>query len=98
MSARAFFDIGTLDAPGHCNHRAIVELNTTAAYRAIKGIDGDRLTQQDLAEFIEDWQDAIKAFEKPGDETTMSLKAAAEAIRNVTITEQSKADHGVQSS
>lgn len=97
MSAEAIFDIGTKDAPGHCKHIAFLGLMETSAYKTFTRIEGERITQQSLAEFLEDWSSDISVYEHYGDSAEMDVKVAAEAVRNVTIVEQSKADHGVQS-
>lgn len=95
MGAEAIFDIGSIEAPGHCRHSAELHLNETAAYNAIRKIDGKRLTQADLAEFIEDWPSAVMYINMDG-EPAMASKAAAAAIRDVTVKENSESSHQVQ--
>ena len=62
MSAAAILNFGTTDAPGHCDSKATVKLDQTAPYTALLEIVNKRLTQRELAEFIEDWRSFITCW------------------------------------
>ncbi|WP_211828702.1 DUF2303 family protein [Kistimonas asteriae] len=94
MKAEIVFDLGTLGQPGHQRHKASLSLTRTAAYRALMQINGERVDQKKLAEWIEDWAENIKAHDTAGD--SMSAKTAAAAIRRMTIEQVRKVESEVQ--
>lgn len=91
MSARSVFNIGTLDNPGHADNVSTIKLKQTAPFRALLAIDGDRLNQKQIAEWLEDWSDYLAAFDADG--KTMSIAQAAQAVRRITIQQATQADH-----
>lgn len=91
MSARSVFNIGTLDKPGHADNVAGITLKKTAPFRALLDVNGDRLNQKQIAEWLEDWSDFLTAFDASGE--TMTIAQAAQAVRRVTIQQSSQADH-----
>ncbi|MDQ9129727.1 DUF2303 family protein [Serratia fonticola] len=91
MSARSVFNIGTLIAPGHADNVATVKLKKTAPFRALLAIDGERLRQKNIAEWLEDWSDFLTAFDADGQ--TMTIAQAASAVRRVSIKQMQEADH-----
>jgi uncharacterized protein YfdQ (DUF2303 family) len=91
MSARAFFNLGTEDDPGHADFTASLKLDKTAEYRALCQVNGDRMTQKTLAEWLEDWSFMIQPFNGEGD--TVDVKKAISAVRRITIEAHRKEDH-----
>ncbi|ECY3259719.1 DUF2303 family protein [Salmonella enterica subsp. enterica serovar Alachua] len=91
MAARSIFNIGTLDNPGHADNVSTIKLKKTAPFRALLGINGDRLSQKQIAEWLEDWKDYLIAFDADGN--TMQITQAAQAVRRVTIQQATQADH-----
>ncbi|OAT23534.1 hypothetical protein M977_00443 [Buttiauxella gaviniae ATCC 51604] len=91
MSARSVFNIGTLDNPGHADNVSTIKLKQTAPFRALLAIDGDRLSQKQIAEWLEDWSDYLTAFDADG--KTMSIAQAAQTVRRITIQQATQADH-----
>ena len=83
MHARTIFDLGTLSAPLHQQHKAIISLKETAAFCAVLNVDGSKMSQKTASDFIEDWADNIIVFSKDG--SNMNPKAAAASLRNLTI-------------
>lgn len=77
--AKAFFNIGTDNDPGHCDDTAILTLSPTPQYAAITGVAGVKFTQKGLAEWLEDWASEISPIGSP------SLSAAITAIRSIEI-------------
>lgn len=82
MRAVGVLNLGTPDQPGHADNQAVLELEQTAAYKAMRTACNGHKSQQTLAEFLEDWPDAVQAF--AGSEQITSPKAVA-AIRKITI-------------
>lgn len=83
MKAVTTFDLGTVENPGHKRHEASLTLKKTAAYRAMIAICGNKNSQKEAAEFIEDWGDHIVVSGSKGEK--MSNRAAAKALRDITI-------------
>jgi len=83
MSCRVIFNLGDTDLAGHGDDTATLAMQPTAAYAALQRIAGERLSQKDLAEWMEDWRDFLKAV-TPDDED-MNLVQAIAAVRNITI-------------
>jgi uncharacterized protein YfdQ (DUF2303 family) len=83
MGATAFFDLGDFTAPGHAEHRAVLTLKPTAAYSALRKIAGERMSQQGLAEWMEDWNSCLKVTDNQGADIPLSV--AVQKIRTITI-------------
>ena len=86
--ANAIFDLGTVEQPEHCVHRAVIELNKTAAYRSLMNFcraDNrlGRIDQIGLAEFMEDWSFCVTAKDDAG--KSMDINKAILAVRKITI-------------
>ena len=107
MRARAIFNVGTADAPGHADDAAHLTLRPTPAYHAILSIDGKRLTQKALAEWLDDWCGYLLPFyadEPPPEVTPASVpmmpiatatRNAIRAVRNITIRKASEANNEI---
>lgn len=91
MRARSIFNIGTLDKPGHADNVSTIQLKKTAPFRALLAINGDRLNQKQIAEWLEDWSDFLTAFDASGN--TMTIAQAAQAVRRVNIKQVSESAH-----
>jgi uncharacterized protein YfdQ (DUF2303 family) len=83
MSCRVYFNLGNEAAPGHADDTATLNLKPTAAYKALQQIVGRKLSQRDLAEWIEDWNLNLTAIKEGGE--TMPISAAVASVRNITI-------------
>ncbi|MGE6790865.1 DUF2303 family protein [Pseudomonas guineae] len=92
MSATVIFNLGTPDEAGHGDDRATLTLKPSAAYTAVQSIVGKALSQQALAEWLEDWAPNIIAT--AGDET-LTIAAAISGIRKMTIKATSQRDSSV---
>ena len=95
MKAQIVFDLGTLDHPGHQEHKASLSLTKTAAYMALLHVSDSRMSQKDLSEWIEDWAENIAAYDT--EDNPMEAKAAAAAFRRMTIEQVRKIESEVQS-
>ncbi len=95
MTATAVLNLGTPGSPGHTDNRAGLELEATAAYCALSTIaTGTGQSQQRIAEFLEDWVDAIKCFNSDG---AIAPKNAVAAVRKITIEALRKVESEEQS-
>lgn len=94
LGATAFFNLGNTAQPGHADWRARLDLPLTPAYRALLGINGKGLEQQQVIDFIEDWSYAIAAASQSGEDTyvNMPLNKAVTAIRKVKIEAKSSTE------
>lgn len=92
MACQVIFNLGNETDAGHGDDTATLTLKPTAAYKAMTGIVGQKLGQQDLAEFIEDWAPHITAF--AGDEK-LNIVQAITGIRKMTIKATSQRDSSV---
>lgn len=83
MTATAFFDIGSIEQPGHCQHSATLRLIETSPYKAIQRVNGKPLTQREASDFLEDWIPNLQAFDGNGE--PVNMKKAIDAVRRITI-------------
>lgn len=82
--AEAVLNLGLPNAPGHADDVAIFEPKPTAAYSAMKAIaNGAPRTQQQIAEYLEDWLHTITTCRN--DDTEIQAKHAISAVRSITI-------------
>lgn len=95
MSARTIFDLGGIEKPEHCNHKAILSLRKTAAFKELESINGEHKNQRDMADWIEEWHDLIEAVGDDEGKSEIQLAKAINAIRKLTIEEVRKSDHEV---
>lgn len=91
MRATTVFNIGTLAAPGHADNRAHLQLKNTSPFRSLLHMDGKKCSQKAMAEWIEDWNDFLKAYDAEGN--VMDIKKAAGAVRRLTIEATRNADY-----
>lgn len=82
MAASIVFDMGTREKAGHAKHRALLHLKETAAYRAIRKINGEKCSQRTFSDFLEDWGDYLTAYHH---DEEISVKNAVQAVRKMTI-------------
>lgn len=83
MNAKVFFDLGTVEYPGHADFTARLNLPKTAAFEGLLGRDGRTLDQKELAEWLEDWAPQLKVTSETGE--PLNLPAAVGAVRRITI-------------
>jgi uncharacterized protein YfdQ (DUF2303 family) len=84
MSATAVLNLGTPLEPGHADNRAKLQPKKTAAYIALQAVaNGRAITQQAVAEFMEDWPGELEFFNAQSDKLTPSQ--AITAVRRITI-------------
>lgn len=93
MRANTIFDLGTEEAPLHQRHNAKLQLDKTAAFKALLNINGDHLSQKDAANFVEDWADNISVLCKAGN--SMTISQAVKQLREITIERMASVDSKV---
>lgn len=91
MSARVFFNLGTESQPGHGDWTATLQLKPTPEYAAMLGVNGKKLEQRALVEWIEDWASFIQPIDAQG--VAITPNKALAAIRKLTIKATSEATH-----
>lgn len=91
MRATTVFNIGTLAAPGHADNCAHLRLKKTSPFRSLLEVNGTKYRQKALAEWIEDWNDFLTAYDAEGNK--MDIKQAAGAVRRITIEAKRNADY-----
>ncbi|MDJ3783413.1 DUF2303 family protein [Salmonella enterica] len=91
MRATTVFNIGTLEEPGHADNRAHLQLKKTSPFRSLLEANGTKYSQKAMAEWIEDWNDFLKAYDDKGE--AMDIRQAAGAVRRITIEAKRKADY-----
>lgn len=97
LSATAIFNMGTKDAPGHCDHKALLTLKKTAPYSALLSISGVQMDQRTLAEWMEDWRDYIICLENIDNCVQIDIVKAIASIRKMTVAAKSETQSAVGS-
>lgn len=81
--ATAYFNLGNPEAPGHGDHWAALDMPATPEWEAMRNAASIQFSQQELIEWLENWQDNVQPLTANDD--AMPLKQAIAAIRTVTI-------------
>lgn len=89
MAAAVIFNLGDASLPGHADHGAVLTLKPTAAFAAVQSIGGRKLSQQELAEFLEDWAPNLRA---QANDEPLTIAAAINGIRRMSIKASSQRD------
>ena len=90
MMAQVIFDLGDHFIPGHAEHQALLNLDPTSAYLALKEIEGSK-TQTTVIQWLEDWRDNLKLYGE--NETDIPIKPAIAALRRINIKTQKESEH-----
>ena len=98
LLAYAIFDIGTRKAPGHGEHTAQVTLEKTPAYTALLAINGNRQTQQQIAEWLEEWREYLTPVADIDGSTVDAgdIKRAVNAVRHIDIKAIAEQSHKIE--
>jgi len=84
MVAEVYFNLGDVDNPGHGDHTAQLEMQKTEAFRQLLKIDGSKMDQRSIAEWMEDWRDHLEAVAEDSS-TVIPIGHAVAAVRKITI-------------
>jgi len=91
MSATAVLNLGVPEEPGQADNLAVLEARRTAAFSALQHIaNGQLRSQQEIAEFMEDWPSMVSCF---NDEGIIPNPKAIAAVRKVTIESMRKMEN-----
>ncbi|CAI8807294.1 CPS-53 (KpLE1) prophage; DUF2303 domain-containing protein YfdQ [Pseudomonas sp. IT-P74] len=93
MTCTLLFNLGTDALPGHADDRAVLRLKASAGYKAAQAIGGRAMSQKDLSDWIEDWNQFLSATDESGQ--SMTIAKAIAAVRTITIKAASESDHTV---
>lgn len=89
MAAKVIFNLGTTETPGHADDTATLTLKPTAAFNALQAIAGKPLSQQALAEWLEDWMNNLEAY---ASSDRIDMVTAINGIRRMSIKASSQRD------
>lgn len=93
MVATAILNHGNAEKPQHGDYRAKVALEKLPDYEAMLRIDGAKLSQQTLAEWLEEYRHCITFLDSQGN--TITAVKAISAVRNVKTKRESTAENKV---
>ena len=94
MTAKTVLDLGDNDNPGHGKHKAVLSLESTAAFLSLNDMRNERHNQKDLVEWLIDWKDHVVFNDENG--KPVEFKKAITAIRNITLESANKKVSDVQ--
>lgn len=92
MQATAIIDQGTPEEPQWGEHKAALALQTTDPYRALITVCESPRTQQNLAEWLEDWFPLLAFHSDAEAEKEISGGVALQAVRNLKIEAKAETD------
>ncbi len=96
MSAKTIFNLGDDDNPGHGDHKAILTLRKTPDFSEVLRVDGLRMRQKVMAEWLEDWhENLVPISPHDDDDEEVAIKSAVNSIRRVTIDAARGENHAV---
>lgn len=96
MQAMAILDFVTVTGDAlHCANKAVLTAKRKAEYAALLNFTGERHSQKDFAEFMEDYADNIKCFDADGQ--PIQLVKAIAAVRRIEVNATARATSEVQS-
>jgi uncharacterized protein YfdQ (DUF2303 family) len=81
---------------GHCDFTATCKLEKTAAFTALTAMVSGPKSQQQIAEFCEDWLDNIEFFSDMSASNALSKAGALAAIRSIKIKATAEIGSNVQ--
>ena len=80
-------------AQGHCDHKAILQLEPTVVWTKLQNLKDKKLSQRDFAVFLEDWVSVLEIADADGNE--IGGAQALAAVRNMQIGASVKVDAAV---
>ncbi|AUX84893.1 hypothetical protein C3F34_01600 [Acinetobacter sp. ACNIH2] len=78
---------------GHCDHKALLQLEPTVVWSKLNALKDRKLSQRDFAVFLEDWVSVLEITDADGN--IIGGAQALSAIRNMKIDATVSADHSV---
>lgn len=89
MTAQVFFDLGSIDQPGHADHSARLDLPRTPDLNELYRLNGEPKDQKAMAEWLEDWGPQLQVIGENGE--ALNLSSAVAAVRRITVAAHSEA-------
>lgn len=80
-------------AQGHCDHKALLQLEPTVVWSKLNALKDRKLSQRDFAVFLEDWVSVLEITDAAGN--VIGGAQALAAVRNMKIDATVSADHSV---
>ncbi|KFA99444.1 DUF2303 family protein [Vibrio sp. ER1A] len=93
MSAEITFDIGTVELPLHQRHTAKCALKKTAPFKTLLGVNGHKMDQRQIAEWLEDYSEYLTPIS--GGENPLDMTQAITALRELNFERVSGSDRAV---
>lgn len=90
MAARCYLDIGSNDAPGHCDHAATLSLPKTPEFIAFHRANGSTFDQEGMVELLEDWGHLMTFTNSKGE--VLERGKVVNAFRKVSIDDLTSID------
>jgi|GEM_PF-3715890 len=81
MSAKAIIDLGSHELPKWGKHKATAKLKQTPAYTALLNADNITSNQQELIDWLEDWESYINFYD--ADNKGLDFKRTIRALRRI---------------
>lgn len=86
LSCSVLFNLGDEKEPGHADDIAILKPKALAAFTAVQKVNGQKMTQQQCIDWIEDWSHVLTATGTDG--AYMSMAAAVAGIRHMKLVQK----------
>lgn len=85
LACHVYFNLGDHSLAGHGDDLAILKPKMLPAFNALRSINGKKLSQQELIDWIEDWHHIVTASNGGDDLAYMNTASAVSAIRTLKI-------------
>lgn len=85
LSCQFVINMGTLDAPGHCDHTATAVLERTPEFTALMAVNGRKMNQRDAAEWLEDWAYMLTPLDGNKMPMDYDIKSLIGLVREFTV-------------
>lgn len=83
LAATAIFNLGTVDAPGHADDIATLQMKSSPAFASLLSVHGSTLQHLDALNWLQDWADHVTYADEDGE--PLATNPAYNALRKVTI-------------
>lgn len=80
-------------AQGHCDHKAVLQLESTVVWEKLNQLKDNKLNQKCFATLLEDWASVFAATSETGE--TIHIAEAINAVRNMKVGASSTTDSSV---
>jgi len=82
MKAEVIFDEGVPGKPDDKNHTSTLQLQRTEAYNALRSMHGEKLSQKEVADWLQDWKNNLTCSYES---VEIGFSAALKAVRDMTV-------------